>query len=178
MKKRIFAIALALSMSLGTVSAYAQTTTQTSVPMSQYATALGVLYNENYAYMIRTYSSDLTSFINATPVFDEYVTQEQIKTHITLVNAQISNLESVNDLITLKHVEPFYTIQPEINKMITAGKTYIDGCNKIYNRNPQGYYLISSSVSDIYDAEIKLSAHCDSIHESSMLYLSKAFPSY
>lgn len=178
MKKRIFAITLALAMSLGTVSAYAQTTTQTSVPMSQYATALGVLYNENYAYMIRTYSSDLTSFINATPVLDEYVTQEQIKTHITLVNAQISNLESINNLITLKYVEPFYTMQPEINKMITAAKAYVDGCNKIYNKNLQGYSQISSSVSDIYDAEIKISSYCDSVHDASMLYLSNVFPAY
>lgn len=179
MKKRIFAIALALSMSLGTVSAYAQTPIYTSsVSTSEYATALTKLYNMNYAYPVRSHSDELTILVSQTPVYSEYdLMRSWMPTHLSLVNDEIASLEAFNTLITYKHVEPFYNIQPQLNKIIAAGKLYVDGCNKIYNGNSQGFSIVNSATSSIYDAQYEIAKYCDNINIESMRYLGTAFPS-
>ncbi len=179
MKKRIFAIALALSMSLGTVSAYAQTPIYTSsVSTSEYATALTQLYNMNYAYPVRSHSDELTILVSQTPVYSNYdLMRSWMPTHLSLVNDEITYLETFNTLITQKHVEPFYNIQPQLNKIIAAGKLYVDGCNKIYNGNSQDFPIVNSSISSIYDAQYEIAKYCDNINIESMKYLGTAFPS-
>lgn len=179
MKKRIFAIALALSMSLGTVPAYAQTPIYTSsVSTSEYATALTKLYNMNYAYPVRSHSDELTILVSQTPVYSDYnLMRSWMPTHLSLVNDEIASLEAFNTLITYKHVEPFYNIQPQLNKIIAAGNLYVDGCNKIYNGNSQGFSIVNSATSSIYDAQYEIAKYCDNINIESMRYLGTAFPS-
>lgn len=179
MKKRIFAIALALSMSLGTVSAYAQTPIYTSsVSTSEYATALTMLYNMNYAYPVRSHSDELTILVSQTPVYSDYdLMRSWMPTHLSLVNDEITFLETFNTLITHKNVEPFYNIQPQLNKIIAAGKLYVDGCNKVYNGNAQGFSIVNSATSSIYDAQYEIAKYCDNINIESMRYLGTAFPS-
>lgn len=179
MKKRIFAIALALSMSLGTAPAYAQTPIYTSsVSTSEYATALTKLYNMNYAYPVRSHSDELTILVSQTPVYSDYnLMRSWMPTHLSLVNDEIASLEAFNTLITYKHVEPFYNIQPQLNKIIAAGKLYVDGCNKIYNGNSQGFSIVNSATSSIYDAQYEIAKYCDNINIESMRYLGTAFPS-
>lgn len=179
MKKRIFAIALALSMSLGTVSAYAQTQTSTQpMQLSEYEILLGSSYVLNYAYPIRSHSDELTIIVSHAPAYYDYnLMRSSMPTHISLVNMKIADLEKLNQTITNGKVEAFYAIQPQLNKIIAAGKLYVDGCNKVYNGNAQGFSMVNSASSSIHDAQLEIAAYCDNLYGTVKYGLDTLFPS-
>ncbi len=178
MKKRIFAIALALSMSLGTVSAYAQTPTSTQpMQLSEYEILLGSSYALNYAYPLRSYSDDLAILSSQTPVAAPYdLMRSWMPTHIALVNSDIAALENLNQAITRNKNEILYEIQPQLNKIITSAKLYVNGCNKVYNGNAQGFSIVSSAASDIWDAQYNISVYCDDLYRTTKYGLETIFP--
>lgn len=179
MKKRIFAIALALSMSLCTVSAYAQTQTSTQpMQLSEYEILLGSSYVLNYAYPIRSHSDELTIIVSHAPAYYDYnLMRSSMPTHISLVNMKIADLEKLNQTITNGKVEAFYAIQPQLNKIIAAGKLYVDGCNKVYNGNAQGFSMVNSASSSIHDAQLEIAAYCDNLYGTVKYGLDTLFPS-
>lgn len=174
MKKRLFSIIIALSVFLGTVPVYAQTNSAANtVPTQQYVDALLVLYSENYAYLLQRDSSEIYMLVNSPTLISQYTTKEELLNHIQRMNYAIYSLENINKLITENTVDSFYAIQPAIVELISSSKTYVDGCTQIYNNNPYGYRVASSSLPSIFDSREKISTFCDSINLVSMSYLAE-----
>lgn len=173
MKKKLLAVVLSLGLTFSSVPAYAAVPTETTVPIAQYAEAILNLYSESYAYMLRSYSGDLVMAIATSPVTSEFATKDDILLNIDNINYYISFLETVNSLITTKHVKVFYEIQPTITQLITSAKLYIEGCKKICNSDTTGYSVISSALPSIYSSYNSIANYCDSINTLSMKYLSE-----
>ena len=171
MKKKLLAIILSCGLILGSVPAYAAIPTGDTVPTSQYGEAVLNLYTESYAYMLRAYSDNLLMAISFAPATSEFSTKEDILTSINNINYYISLLENINTLITEKHIEIFYNIQPYVSTLISNAKIYVDCYTKIYNGDSNGYSISVSALPAIYDSQIIISQYCDSINTLIMQYL-------
>lgn len=172
MKKRIFAIALALSMSLGTVPAYAQTTPPNYVPIEKHIDSLLMLHIESYIYALRKDTTDLMVLVNGATLLNNFTTKEDILEHITNVQAIISDLESIDNLITENHIEPLYYIQTDLKDFIASAKIYVNGCMNVYNnKNSYGYELAESSLLSIYRYHTSISTFCDYFNLAVLEYI-------
>lgn len=178
MKKKIFALIISLCLTFGAVPAYAQAKSNfDSVPITQYSDALSTLYTANFAYLLRASSSDLLLCVDMSPLQTEpnSMRKDELLISINNINYNISSLESANYIITENQLEEFYGIQPAIAELISSSKLFVEGCNRVYNKDPNGYYIASSAISSIYDSQFEISKYCDNINGLSIQYLSTIY---
>lgn len=175
MKKKFLALFVALGVMCGGVPAYAANTN--TVPVSEYAKALQNLYTSNYVYMITKSTDDMLYYFASSEVANSssaYFNRNNIPTEIELMNYTINNLEEINQLISYNHVSAFYGMQADITKLITASRTYVEACRRIYNYDNSGYLLATSVCGDIYQSVRNINDSCAQIILEPENYLADA----
>ena len=174
MKKKVLALFVALGVMCGGVPAYAANTD--TVPVTEYAEALQNLYTANYVYMLSS-TVDSLLFNVATGEITHVnapLDRNELLTDINFMNSYISLLENINQMITDYHVAAFYSIQPDLNTLISASKTYVEACKRVYNYDKSGYLLVSSTFESIYQSGKKITLSCSQIANVPSEYLANA----